>query len=269
MANQRVTLNGLRALYAEGTPITVVTAYDATFARLIDDAGVDAILVGDSLGNVIQGRETTVPVTMDEMVYHTAAVSRGATRAHIVADMPFLSYGTGVESAILNAGRLMKDGGAHSVKLEGGRRFADLVQRMTSIGIPVMGHLGLTPQSVHRFGGFGVRGRGEEGEAIIEDAKVLEEAGAYAIVLEMVPRDLAAKVTEAIGIPTIGIGAGNATSGQVLVSYDLLGINDSFKPRFLKRYAELGEVIRGAVSDYISEVRERSYPDEAHSFGEK
>ncbi len=268
MTSKRVTLNSLRAMYADGTPITVVTAYDATFARLIDEAGVDAILVGDSLGNVIQGHDTTVPVTMDEMVYHTAAVARGASRAHIIADMPFLSYGTGVESAIVNAGRLMKEGNAHSVKLEGGRRFADLIQRMTSIGIPVMGHLGLTPQSVHKFGGFGVRGRGDEAEAIIEDAKVLEEAGAYAIVLEMVPRDLARAVTEAIGIPTIGIGAGNATSGQVLVSYDLLGINDSFKPRFLKRYAELGGAIRGAVGDYVNEVRQRSYPDDEHSFGD-
>lgn len=250
-----------------GEPITMVTAYDATFARLVEESGVDAILVGDSLGNVIQGQGTTLPVTLDEIAYHTRCVTRVTSRAHVVADMPFGTYGSGMHDAIDNAALLMKRGGAHGVKLEGGREFAELVHRMTTIGIPVMGHLGFTPQSVHAFGGHFVQGRdATAAERMVEDARVLEEAGAYAIVLEMVPVEVAAAVTEALRIPTIGIGAGNVTDGQVLVGYDLLGLNDSFQPRFLKKYADLAGTVRDAFAAYVAEVRERAYPADEHSF---
>jgi len=260
------TLRTLHKAYEAGTPITMVTAYDATFARLFDEVGVDALLVGDSLGNVIQGHKTTVPVTLEHVIYHTACVSRGASAAHIVADMPFLSYGANSDEAVINAGRLLKEGGAHAVKLEGGRSLSPLIERMVSIGIPVMGHLGLTPQSVHKFGGFYVQGRGDAAEALIADAKALQEAGAYAIVLEMVPAPLAEKVTSALSIPTIGIGAGPHTSGQVLVCYDLLGLNDGFKPKFLKHYECLADRVRAAITHYCAEVTDRTFPGEAHSF---
>ena len=266
--SQRKTVRTLQRARDEGVPITMVTAYDATFARLLDEADVDALLVGDSLGNVVQGHETTIPVTLEHIIYHAAAVARGASRAHIVADMPFLSYGASVTDAVYNAGRLMREGSAHAVKLEGGREFAETVHRISSVGIPVMGHLGLTPQSVHAFGGFRVQGRGDAGDRLIEDARILEEAGAYAIVLELIPAELAQRVTAALSIPTIGIGAGNATSGQVLVCYDMLGLNDGFKPKFLKRYASLADTVRDATRTYVDEVRARSFPDEAHSFTE-
>jgi 3-methyl-2-oxobutanoate hydroxymethyltransferase len=245
----------------------MVTAYDATFARLLDEAGVDALLVGDSLGNVIQGHPTTVPVTLDDVLYHTRAVARGARRAHIVADMPFGTVGVSPEQTVAHAARLMQEGGAHAVKLEGGAHLADTVHRLVSIGIPVMGHLGLTPQSIHQLGGFSVQAR-EEAAArrLLEDAQALAHAGAYALVLEMVPRTLAAEVTRALAIPTIGIGAGPDTSGQVLVCYDLLGLNDGFKPRFLKRYAEFGQDLRTAVGRWNQDVRTRAWPDDAHSF---
>jgi 3-methyl-2-oxobutanoate hydroxymethyltransferase len=264
---KHVTTRTLLRMKQRGEPITMVTAYDATFARLFEEAGVDSLLVGDSLGNVIQGQRSTLPVSIDHMVYHTAAVTRATSRVHVVADMPFLSYGASLEHAILNAGRLMQEGGAGAVKLEGGRAFAELVHRLTLIGIPVMGHLGFTPQSVNTIGGHRVQGRGDEAaEALIEDAKVLEEAGAYAIVLEMVPKPLATRVSEALTIPTIGIGAGNGTDGQVLVCYDLLGLNDGFNPTFLKRFADLAATVRGATEAYCDEVKARTYPGDAHSF---
>ena len=267
MSSSRVTLKTLRDLYESGTPITMLTAYDATFARLFDEAGVDTLLVGDSLGNVVQGHDSTLPVTLDHVIYHCAAVRRGCRRAHIVADLPFLSYGAGLESSIHNAGRLMKEGGAESVKLEGGREFAELIHRLVRIGIPVLGHLGLTPQSVHTLGGYRVQGRTEEDvKRMIEDAQILEEAGAWGVVLEMVPAEAAQRVTDAVSIPTIGIGAGRGTSGQVLVGYDMLGLNDGFKPRFLKHYADHGASARDAVRAFCDEVRTRAYPDDDHSF---
>lgn len=264
---RRVTTLGLQQQRERGERITVVTAYDATFARLLDEAGVDAILVGDSLGNVIQGHDTTLPVTVDHIVYHTAAVARGARRAHIIADMPFLSCSTGCDDAVRNAGRMMREGGAHAVKVEGGAPVAETVRRITEAGIPVMGHLGLTPQSVHKLGGFRVQGRDEDAaQRLRDDALALQQAGAYALVLEMVPRQLAREVTEALTIPTIGIGAGPDTSGQVLVCYDLLGLNDGFHPRFLKRYASLAQTVRDATRAYVDDVRDGAFPADEHSF---
>lgn len=267
MERTKVTLRTLGERYKSETPITMVTAYDATFARLFDQAGVDTLLVGDSLGNVIQGQDTTIPVTLDEIIYHTRCVARGARYAHIVADLPFLSYGTSVADGVRSAGRLMKEGLAESVKLEGGEFNAELVQRLTQIGIPVVGHLGLTPQAYHAMGGYSVQGRGDAAATqLLKDAKALQDAGAWAVVLEMVPAPLAQKVTQELRIPTIGIGAGPHTSGQVLVGYDMLGINDEFKPSFLKHFASLADVIRDAVGTYCDEVKTRSYPDDKHSF---
>jgi 3-methyl-2-oxobutanoate hydroxymethyltransferase len=264
---KRTTTRDLHKLYEAGTPITMVTCYDYTFARLVEKADIDTILIGDSLGNVIQGQETTLPVTVDDIVYHSRAVLRGNGSALVVADMPFMSYQASLADGMRNAGRLLKEGGAQAVKVEGGRAIAPLVEKMSSQGIPVVGHLGLTPQSVHKFGGYRVQGRGEEdSETLIEDAKALEEAGAFMLVLEMVPKDLARQVTENLSIPTIGIGAGSATSGQVLVLQDLLGMNQSFKPKFLKNFANLEETVTEALSTYRDEVRGRSYPGDEHSF---
>lgn len=264
---KRKTNRHLQKLYASGTPITMVTCYDYTFARLVEKSDIDAILVGDSLGNVIQGQDTTIPVTVEDIIYHTRAVARGNHTAHLIADMPFGSYQCNDDEGMRNAARLLKEGGAQAVKLEGGASIAPLVKRMVSAGIPVCGHLGLTPQSVNQFGGFRVQGRGEDaGEQLIADALALQEAGAYMIVFEMVPRALAQRVTEALSIPTIGIGAGNATSGQVLVLPDLLGMNQDFCPKFVKRFANLEESVTDALDAYGKEVRDRSFPDDAHSF---
>ncbi|MEO1266451.1 MAG: 3-methyl-2-oxobutanoate hydroxymethyltransferase [Myxococcota bacterium] len=265
--SQTVTIRKLQQAKRDGRRITMVTAYDATFARLIDQGGVDAILVGDSLGNVIQGHQTTLPVTLDHMIYHCAAVMRGAQRAHVVGDMPFIAYRGSEDSAVVAACRLMAEGGVHAVKLEGGRAIAPLVERLTTSGVPVMGHLGLTPQSVHQLGGFRVQGRVEEdAQRLQEDATILEQAGAYAIVLEMVPQELARQVSQTLTIPTIGIGAGPHTDGQVLVCYDLLGMNLEFKPRFLKAYANHGEGIKRAIETYCEEVRSGAFPADEHSF---
>ncbi len=265
--SRRKTLRHIHQLYSDGTPITMVTAYDFTFARLVEKADLDIILIGDSLGNVIQGQDTTVPVEVDDIIYHTRAVMRGNNTAHILADLPFMSYQAGADDALRNAGRLLKEGGAQAVKLEGGEPVAHLVERMSQAGIPVVGHLGLTPQSVHAFGGYRVQGRGDEAATqLLADARALQEAGAYMLVLEMVPADLAAKVTEALSIPTIGIGAGNQTSGQVLVIQDLLGMNSDFKPKFVKRFAALEETIVDALSAYGDEVRHRAFPDDDHSY---
>ncbi|MFW5966895.1 MAG: 3-methyl-2-oxobutanoate hydroxymethyltransferase [Persicimonas sp.] len=264
---RRKTTRDLHDLYEAETPITMVTCYDYTFARLVEMAEVDAVLVGDSLGNVIQGHDTTLPVTVEEIIYHTRAVARGSQRAHLVADMPFMSYQASLAEGMKNAGRLLKEGGAQAVKIEGGRDVVPLVEKLTGHGIPVVGHLGLTPQSVHKFGGYRVQGRGDrEADQLLEDARALQEAGVYLLVLEMVPSRLAEQVTEQLDIPTIGIGAGAATSGQVLVLQDLLGMNQDFTPTFLKRFADLEETVVEALRAYKSEVRLGSYPADEHSF---
>lgn len=245
----------------------MVTAYDYLQARLVDAAGIDAILVGDSLGNVVLGYETTIPVTVDDIIHHTKAVTRGVQRTMVVADLPFLSYHISREEALRNAGRLMQEGLAQAVKLEGGREVAETVKAIVNAGIPVMGHLGLTPQSVHQLGGFKVQGKGAEAaRALLEDARILEEAGAFAIVLECVPQQLAGLITSHLSVPTIGIGAGNQCDGQVLVIQDLLGMQDGFKPKFVKRYANLHQIIIEALQNYKEDVESRNYPDEEHSF---
>lgn len=267
MKTQRVTIHTLRQMKERGEKITVLTAYDATFARLLDEGGADVLLVGDSLGMVVQGLETTLPVTLEEMAYHCRAVARGAKRAHIVGDLPFMTYQGSIEQGMMSAGKLMKEGGCHSVKLEGGAAHAELVRRLVSAGIPVMGHIGLTPQSYHQLGGFKVQGRDAKGrERLIADARALEEAGAYAVVLEAIPADIAADITDALTIPTIGIGAGVHCDGQVLVSYDMLGMDESFKPRFVRRFATLGATIKEAVNSYVQEVRSGTFPSDAESF---
>lgn len=264
-----MTVPRLSKMKARGERITMVTAYDATFARMLDEAGVDALLVGDSLGMVVQGRDSTLPVTMDEVVYHTRAVARGTQYAHIVADMPFLSWQPSVERAIENAGRLLAEGGAHAVKLEGGAEAAETIRRIVSCGIPVMGHVGLTPQSVHAMGGFRVQGKTQGAAARLrDDALAVAEAGAYAIVLEGIPTDLAAQITRDVPVPTIGIGAGPECDGQVLVCYDLLGLTPTLRPKFVKRYAELFEAGVEAARAYCDEVRAGVFPSEEHGFGE-
>jgi 3-methyl-2-oxobutanoate hydroxymethyltransferase len=267
---QKVTLHTLREMKERGERIAMLTAYDATFARLLDQAGADILLVGDSSGMVVAGHGNTLPVTIEETIYHCRAVARGAERAQIVGDMPFMSYQVSVEEGVRNAGRLVKEGGAEAVKLEGGAEYAELARRLARIGIPVMGHVGLTPQSVHAMGGFKVQGRDTEtAERILADARALEEAGCYALVLEGIPRELARRVTEAVTIPTVGIGAGPECDGQVLVIYDLLGMNEAFRPKFVKRYDQLGVRIRTAVKTYVDEVKDGLFPTEEYSFSAK
>ena len=262
----RVTVRSLASRKAKGEIFTMLTAYDFTFARIFDAAGVDVLLVGDSLGNVVQGHDTTLPVTVEEVVYHTRLVVRGVRRAMIVGDMPFGSYQVSPEDAVRNAIRLVKDGGAHAVKLEGGVDVADAIRRIVAAQIPVMGHVGLTPQSVNRMGGFRVQGRGEEGRVrVIEDALAVEEAGAFSVVLEGIPEDLGKEITRRLKIPTIGIGAGADCDAQVLVMHDLLGLNDS-TPSFVKQYANLGAQASKATRAYIDEVINRKFPDEDHVY---
>jgi 3-methyl-2-oxobutanoate hydroxymethyltransferase len=254
-----------------GERIAVVTAYDATAARLVAAAEVDAVLVGDSLGMVVQGHESTLPVTLDQMVYHCAAVRRGLARgdgrAHLVGDMPFGSYQAGTDDAVRSAMRLVAEGGAEAVKLEGGADYVDVIRRIVRAGVPVMGHLGLTPQSVHKMGGYVVQGKeSEKAQQILRDARALEGAGCYAVVLECVPAELARIVTAQLRIPTIGIGAGPGCDGQVLVLNDLLGMDPSFTPKFVKRFAELGAAVQEAVARYAAEVRGGTFPSDAHSF---
>lgn len=252
---------------SEHDRITMLTAYDYSTARLIDNAGIDMILVGDSLGMVMLGYENTLSVTMEDMIHHTVAVSRGAENAFIVSDMPFMSYQTSVYDAVLNAGRLIKEGKAHAVKLEGGKDFAEHISAITKASIPVVGHIGMTPQSVNKFGGFTVQGRDEKAaQRIIEDAKAVEQAGAFAVVMECVPDKLAAYITDILSIPTIGIGAGNGCDGQVLVYQDMLGMYSDFTPKFAKKYAEVGKIMSNAFSEYIKEVKIGTFPDEEHSF---
>ena len=267
MKTTRVTIHTLRQMKERGEKIAMLTAYDASFARLFDEAGADVLLVGDSLGMVVQGHDTTLPVTLEEMAYHCRAVVRGASRAHVVGDMPFGSYQASLEQGVANAAKLMKEGGCHSVKLEGGAVHAELVRRLVGAGIPVMGHIGLTPQSFHQLGRFKVQGRDAGGrERLLADARALEAAGAYAIVLEAIPADIAREITEALAIPTIGIGAGVHCDGQVLVCYDMLGMDESFKPRFVRRFATLGQTIKDATAAYVNEVRGATFPSDAESF---
>ena len=260
---KQITVPEFRAAKAKGAKLAVVTAYDYTSARLCDEAGADAILVGDSLGMVVQGHPTSLPVTLDEMIYHTKCVMRGVRRALVVVDMPFMTYQVSAKQAVRSAGRLMKEAGAHAVKLEGGVRMRAAVRACVDAGIPVMGHVGLTPQAVHQLGGFKVQ---RDADALLADAHAVEEAGAFAVVVESVPADLGAKLTAAVGIPTIGIGAGAACDGQVLVYHDLLGLFTDFKPKFAKRYADLGAATKAALESYCREVRDGSFPAAEHSF---
>jgi 3-methyl-2-oxobutanoate hydroxymethyltransferase len=257
----------LIAMKAAGRRIAMLTCYDALFARLLEQADTDVLLVGDSLHQVLGGHETTLGATLDEMIYHAAAVHRGAPRTLLFVDLPFLTYQVSVEEAIRNAGRVLQESGAHGVKLEGGRPMAATVRALVDRGIPVMGHLGLTPQSVHALGGYRVQGRETDAAArLLADARTLEEAGACSMVLELMPADLARQISESIAIPTIGIGAGPGCDGQVLVLHDMLGLNDAFSPKFLRRFAELGEAVRGAAREFAEEVRAGDYPGREHSF---
>ncbi len=259
---RKITTKTIRNRKGSGTPIAALTAYDYLTASLLDEAGIDIILVGDSLSNVFQGNDTTLPVSVDQMIYHTSAVVKGVRSALVVADMPFLSYQVTVEDAVRNCGRLMKEAGADAVKLEGGEPVASAVRRLTEIGIPVMGHLGLTPQSIHLFGTYQVRGADEaERRKLKDDARLLEDAGVFALVLEKIPAELAAEITSEISVPTIGIGAGSACDGQILVVSDMLGLTEKFRPRFVRRYAELAEEIRKSVKKYIDDVRVGSFPN--------
>ena len=264
---EKVTVPDIANKKRQGQKITCLTAYDYSFARILDQAGIDILLVGDSVGCVFQGQANTLPVTMDEMIYHTRAVVRGRKRALVVGDMPFLSYQVSREQAIQNAGRLLQEGGAETVKLEGGRVIQETIAAIVKIGIPVMSHVGLTPQSVHRFGGYKIQGKSrEQREAVLADALAVEEAGAFAVVLEGIPLELAREISERLTIPTIGIGAGPHCDGQVLVIHDLLGLFDDFTPKFAKRYADMKAMMTGAVKGFISEVQEGEFPDEEHSF---
>jgi 3-methyl-2-oxobutanoate hydroxymethyltransferase len=263
----KITVPHIVKMKQRGERITCLTAYDYSFARILDEAGVEMLLVGDSLGCVIQGNPNTLPVTMDEMIYHTRIVARGRRRALVIGDMPFLSYQAGMDHALRNAGRFLKEGGAEAIKLEGGVSVKDTIRAIVDAGIPVMGHIGLTPQSVHRFGGYKVQGRDQEQrEAVMRDALAVESAGAFAVVLEGMPLDLARKITEQLTIPTIGIGAGVDCDGQVLVLHDMLGLFDDFIPKFVKQYADLKIMASGAVKSFIAEVKERKFPTEEHSF---
>ena len=274
MAKEKVRVTDLGRMKAEGAPITMLTAYDYPFARIFDHVGVDVLLVGDSLGMVVQGADSTLPVTLGEMIYHTRMVVRARRRALVIADLPFLTYQVSVEQAVRNAGRLIKDGGAEAVKLEGGITMADTIRRLVDVDIPVMGHIGLTPQSIHRMGGHRVQGRRSgKGpgcrERLLEDAAAVEQAGAFSLVLEGIPADLAQEITEHSAIPTIGIGAGPRCDGQVLVMHDVLGLNESFIPRFAKPYANLWQDAGAAATAYIREVRERAFPAPEHCYSSK
>lgn len=256
-----VTTKTVLTMKKTGEKIAMLTGYDFLLAKYLDQVGIDVILVGDSLGNVVQGYETTLPVTVDDMIYHAKAVKRAVKNALIVVDMPFMSYQTSIDDAIRNCGRVMKEVGVGAVKLEGGAYIADIVRHLVKIGIPVMGHLGLTPQAINRWGTYEVRAQDkEEAAELLRDAKVLADAGVFAIVLEKIPTALAKKVTETVSVPTIGIGAGPHCDGQVLVVYDMLGLTEEFRPRFVRRYAELAETMRGAFRQYISDVKSEKFP---------
>ena len=265
--NKPVRTIDLIGMKRDGKKIVALTAYDALFGALVDEAGVDIVLVGDSVNTVLCGESSTLSATLDQMVYHAKIVRAGVQRALLVVDMPYLSYQVSIEEAKRNCGRVLKETGAEAVKLEGGRSVAPTVQALVDIGIPVMGHIGFTPQSVHAIGGHRVQGRGEgDKERIVADAKQLEEAGAFSVVLELMPSHVASGVTEEIAIPTIGIGSGPSCDGQVLVLHDMLGLNDKFNAKFLKRYAELADTVRSAVRVFGEDVRDGRYPDASHTY---
>ena len=264
---RRVTTNTLSEMKQNGEKISMLTAYDYTLAKIIDGGGIDIILVGDSASNVMAGHETTLPITLDQMIYHAASVVRGAERALVVVDMPFGSYQGNSLEALSSAIRIMKESGGHSVKLEGGSEVIESIERILTAGIPVMGHLGLTPQSIYKFGTYTVRAKEEiEAKKLLADAKLLEEAGCFALVLEKVPAKLAQKIAESVSIPVIGIGAGNGVDGQVLVLHDMLGMNHEFNPRFLRRYLNLYDDITGAVQSYVSDVQSKDFPNEQEQY---
>jgi len=262
-----VTTKTVMTMKQSGEKICMLTAYDYLVAKYLDQVGIDIILVGDSLGNVVQGYETTLPVTVDDMIYHAKAVKRIVKNALIVVDMPFMSFQTSIDDAVRNAGRIMKEVGVGAVKLEGGAYIADIVKHLVKIGIPVMGHLGLTPQAINKFGTYEVRAQTKrEADELLEDARILSDAGVFAIVLEKIPATLAKKVTATVTVPTIGIGAGPHCDGQVLVVYDMLGLTEEFKPRFVRRYAELAETMRAAFRKYIADVRSENFPTGKESY---
>lgn len=264
---KKVTTHVLQEMKANGEKISMLTAYDFSLARIVDDAGIDVILVGDSASNVMAGHETTLPITLDQMIYHASSVIRAIDRALVVVDLPFGSYQGNSKSALDSAIRIMKESGAHAVKLEGGSEVIESISRILSAGIPVMGHLGLTPQSIYKFGTYTVRAKEEEeAKKLIEDAKLLEEKGCFALVLEKIPAKLAAQVAQEITIPIIGIGAGSGVDGQVLVLHDMLGINNEFKPRFLRKYNNLYEQIKDSITHYISDVRSKDFPNNKEQY---
>ena len=270
MATRSVTVPEILRRKNSGEKITALTAYDYNFAKLLDATDLDIILVGDSLGMVSQGQENTLSVTMDNMIYHTRAVKQGAKRALVVSDMPFMSYQVSVEQAVTNAGRLIQDGGASAIKLEGGAIMADRVRTITQVGIPVMGHIGLTPQSVHQFGGYKVQGKNYlDSRKIKQDASDLQSAGIFALVLEGIPSELGEEITSELKIPTIGIGAGAKCDGQILVLHDLLGLNQDFVPKFVKQYAQLADNLKIAVTEFIEEVKTESFPSQEHIYHSK
>lgn len=265
--NSRMTTAKLRQMKAEGDKIAMLTSYDYTLARLLDEAGVDILLVGDSASNVVCGNSYTLPITLEEMIFLTKGVVRAAQHALVVCDMPFGSYQVSEEEAVRNAIRILKESGCDAVKLEGGEEIMPSIKHMIQAGVPVMGHLGLTPQSVNQFGGYGLRAKEEaEAEKLLHDAKLLDEAGCFCIVLEKIPAALAQKVTKAVHCPVIGIGAGNGCDGQVLVLHDMLGLNEGFKPKFLRHFAHLAEEVKGAVGEYIKDVKDGSFPSEEESY---
>lgn len=263
---KKITIPDIVKMKQNGQRITALTSYDFPFTRLVDGGGVDIILVGDSAGVAFAGHDTTLPVTMEEMLYHVQAVKRADPKALLVADMPFMSYQTGIVDACRNCGRIIKDGGAEAVKIEGGSNMAEVIQAVTSIDIPVMAHIGLTPQSVHRMGGYKVQGRNSEAKRIKDDAFAVQHAGAFAVVLEGIPASLAAEISAELAIPTIGIGAGPFCDGQVLVIHDILGLCEKYSPKFVKRYADLAPLISAAVVQYVSEVKSGEFPTEEYSF---
>ncbi|XWN36026.1 MAG: 3-methyl-2-oxobutanoate hydroxymethyltransferase [Balneola sp.] len=264
----KITTQTVVDMKQQGEKISMLTAYDFTMAQIVDQAGIEIILVGDSASNVMAGFETTVPMTLDHMIYHTSCVVRGVDRALVIADMPFMSYQVTAKEALINAGRMMKEAGAHAVKMEGGKPIIDTVKKIVDAGIPVMGHLGLTPQSIYKFGTYKVRATDEEeAQDLIEDAKLLQEAGCFSLVLEKIPAKLAERVSKELDIPTIGIGAGAGCDGQVLVLHDMLGLNKGFNPRFLRRYADLHSNMTDAVQQYISDVKSKDFPNDDEQYG--
>lgn len=264
---QKITTEALRKMKSEGEKISMLTAYDFTIAKMVDAGGVEMVLVGDSAANVMAGYDTTLPITLDQMIYHTQCVSRGVSRAMVVADLPFGTYQSNPEKALDSAVRMMKEGGAHATKIEGGEEIKESIIKIVNAGIPVVGHLGLTPQSVHQFGGYGLRAKGDaEAEKLMSDAQLLQDLGCFAVVLEKIPSKLAKQVTDSLSIPTIGIGAGVGCDGQVLVFQDMVGMNKGFKPKFLRQYLDLHTEITTAVSQYVDDVKKAQFPNEKESY---